>query len=363
MRRMFCGNSVLVVMFIICVFLCGAEEVKKVYKNVCLEEITNLANNSLAWRLVHLYGDKLTTKRKLSHDFMQQLRKESLSDKPFVEIYDNSFIEASWCHRNAQWATYVFIGDEIMNPEPNSKTLGQPKHVLLDIKGDVTNGITNGLYLITVPRFLKEDDTPKNFFYRTHWFVIQVVKECEIESPCFRIYAGFARHYRMIDYLTKWDIQYNIPDEHPLKIDHSVYAGVDMSMESLMRFMFKLSHMMEEINFSLKWNKMVNDIHKEIFFADKFRDMIEMYKLENKKNGVLERIEDFNYEEGIFDIPLLLDSAYKEYGSYHITTRKYYYKEEDCIKNSQIMRSAAYGKHNKPAKPLWFAEDYGFLDY
>jgi len=329
-------------------------------KNICLEEITKLANNSMAWRLVQLYGDKLTTKRKMTHEYMQELRKESVGDKEYLDVYDNSFIEASWCHRNAQWVTYLFVGEEIHHPLKLNE-INHPLRLLRDIAADITHNIFNGVYLCTIPRFLKEDDTPRNFFYRTHWFVIQVVHECEIESPCFRIYAGFARHYRMIDYLSPWQVQDHVPLSHPLKIDHSLYAGVDMTFDTLSEFLRKTSVMIDEINFTLTWGKMVNDLHKELFFADKFADMIEMYKLENKKKGAVEKIEDFNYEEGIFDIKLVKDRSLDEQGGYHLICRKYFYDEKNCAENALMMRNVAYGKHDQPAKPLKISEDYGVL--
>lgn len=183
------------------------------------------------------------------------------------------FLESSWCNRNAQWSTFVFTGYHIDRP------LLEMAHVA-EWKADLRHSIEhhlNTVYLVTVPRLYGTNDTPKTFFYNTHFFTLQLLFDSEEEGshPRFKIFAGFARHYRMIDYLQDWDINVKIEDNHRLRINRTTWAVESFGEHAMFEdFLPNLERMMDEINTHGAWTRTANDIHADLFYADKFKDMI-----------------------------------------------------------------------------------------
>lgn len=271
------------------------------------------------------------------------------------------------------------------------------------------------VYMVTVPRLYGTDDTPETFFYNTHYFTFQVIMPDSAEEEVrFKIFAGFARHYRMIDYLQEWDLNADIPATHRLKMNRTTYAVDSFSKETLESDFFpRLETMMNEIN-TFVWTRLANDIHADLFFADKFKDMInlqlqgrkkpkqeeatrftrtslkfksemdtpapppppklvEIEKMTDGNNIVLAVQNDTVPEpepvpsiltpdqvppEG-FHVPLHKPAV----GAYYLTIRKYHYTEEACAANADYVKRACYGpnpKNYKPALPFKMAvEQYG----
>jgi hypothetical protein len=87
-----------------------------------------------------------------------------------------------------------------------------------------------------------------------------------------RIYAGFARHYRMVDYLGEWNLNRDIPANHRLKMDRTNWAGIDIPLERFTgEFLDKAETFINEINEKMEWTRLANDLHAELWYADKFK--------------------------------------------------------------------------------------------
>eukprot|EP01129_Flabellula_baltica_P008581 TRINITY_DN341_c0_g2_i2.p1 TRINITY_DN341_c0_g2~~TRINITY_DN341_c0_g2_i2.p1 ORF type:complete len:230 (+),score=37.05 TRINITY_DN341_c0_g2_i2:1454-2143(+) len=138
--------------------------------NVCYDEILKTANHSYVWKILQRYGPQITPKRKYKRKEIQELIASTEEESDVFVYTDKAFEEASWCHQNAQWVTYLFVGERIQEP---LVTYTNVRDLFMDIKKDHDDGVFNSVYLCTVPRILKAPNAPKDFFYRTHWFVIQ----------------------------------------------------------------------------------------------------------------------------------------------------------------------------------------------
>lgn len=309
------------------------------------------------------------------------------------------FLESSWCNRNAQWTTFVFTGPSINRPLAEMTTVAQWRD---DLRQAIDQQ-KKTVYLVTVPRLYATEETPKTFFYNTHFFTLQLFFDSEEKgrNPRFKIYAGFARHYRMIDYLREFDINADIEDNHRLKINRTTWA-VDSFGEKEMfdDFLFNLEVMMDDINDNMAWTRKANDIHADLFYADKFKDMIflqsngllkprqekaKRYTLTSlAKQQLVEMKEPNNVEFGTisgdniipkeeevprleldkvppegFHVPLAVPSTKK----YVLTIRKYHYADQACETHANLIKRTCYPrdpKRWKPALPFKMStEDYG----
>lgn len=261
------------------------------------------------------------------------------------------------------------------------------------------------VYLVTVPRLYNADGAPPNFFYNTHYFVVQVIIPTDDSlPPRFKIFAGFARHYRMIDYLQEWPINADIPATHRLKLNRTTYAVESFSQDLLFEdFLPRLEIMMNDINAHFEWTRLANDIHADLFFADKFKTIIRLSQLGLKKPKLKQEIR-YKHKPLIFQsdavfIPdtgndmifstsnqttTAIESATEPenpfanfvppvdkfyvplqkptVGAYFLQIRKYQYTDPSCVKNTNYMRRTCYGpkpENYKPALPLKLAkEDY-----
>lgn len=178
--------------------------------------------------------------------------------------------------------TYLFVGNKIDRPEIEMQTVDEWKSDLEKTLESPDPLERSAVYMVTVPRLYKSSSAPDTFFYNTHYFVLQVIPGDQ-HSVKFKIFAGFARHYRMIDYLKEWDINSDIPSNHRLKMNRTTYAVEQFGMDRMFdHFLPRLGEMMDEIN-TLVWTRKANDIHAELFFADKFKDMIILQQRGGKK--------------------------------------------------------------------------------
>jgi hypothetical protein len=327
-----------------------------------------------------------------------------------LEEDDLEFLESSWCNRNAHWATFVFAGYKIDYPERQMALVSEWKEELKSIVAQRERVA----FMVTVPKLYASKETPDTFFYNTHFFVLQsIVPDNEEEPVRFKIFAGFARHYRMIDYLQEWDLNADIPATHRLKMNRTTYAVESFSQERLFEdFLPQLETMMNEVN-TFVWTRTANDIHADLFYADKFKDMIRLQLLGLKKpkqkqaarysmrlltyrpenlvetdlditdgnNIILTTTNDPSItdaetrsQEAVETKPsLTLEQVPKQgfyvpiakphTGQYHLIIRRYHYTNEGCTKNADIIRRSCYGpnrKSYKPALPFKMAtEDYG----
>lgn len=315
------------------------------------------------------------------------------------------FLESTWCNRNAQWTTFVFAGHGIESPLKEMTTVSEWKE---DVREAIEKRQKTS-WMVTVPRLYATEGTPETFFYNTHYFTLQmVVPEEEREEVRFKIFAGFARHYRMIDYLKEWDINKDIPSSHRLKMNRTTWAVESFTREKMEdEFLPKLDLFMSQIN-TLVWTKLANDIHADLFYADKFKDMIhllvnglirprqekatrfsfnllkappsklvEVLDMTDGNNIVLstkndttesEKEEKIEWREKMplnnippngFYVPLAVPS----HGQYILTIRKYQYTDEGCKKHAELIKRVCYGKEKslfKPALPIRFnPENYG----
>ena len=321
------------------------------------------------------------------------------------------FLESSWCNRNAHWSTYIFAGQKIEQPELEMATVAEWRD---DIEKVIENR-EKVVYMVTVPRLYNTDETPETFFYNTHYFTFQVIvpdsKEEQLaeEEVRFKIFAGFARHYRIIDYLQEWDLNADIPVTHRLKMTRTTYAVEHFSRERLESDFFpRLETMMNEIN-TFVWTRLANDIHADLFFADKFKDMINL-QLQGRTKPKQEQATRFTRNQLKFEpqesLPSTLvevnemtdgnnivlatqnatapqeDQAPKKLtldqvpphgfyvplhkpaaGAYYLTIRKYHYTDTACATNADYVKRACYGPNPakyKPALPFKMAqENYG----
>ena len=323
--------------------------------------------------------------------------------EPIIKEESLEFLESSWCNRNAQWSTYVFTGPKIDRPLQEMATAAEWRD---DLRSAI-EAKQKTVYLVTVPRLYGTDETPKTFFYNTHFFTLQLLFDSTEEGlvPRFKIFAGFARHYRMIDYLQDWDANAEIEDNHRLKINRTTWA-VDSFGEQAMfdDFLANLEVMMDDINDNMAWTRKANDIHADLFYADKFKDMIflqsnglkkprqekaKRYKfaslrsmappsdLAEMKDGSkiefgtttindvatpdseIPRLDLNKVPADGFYVPLAIPSTVK----YILTIRKYHYTDSACEANASKIKRTCYPrdqKHWKPALPFQMTpESYG----
>jgi predicted P-loop ATPase/GTPase len=153
-----------------------------------------------------------------------------------------------------------FVGDRITDPEETMYSAREWQQDLRTFLAKEAPKERRLMYLVTVPKLNNVPETSKYFFYNTHWFVVQVIvpEDYDVSKDIdyvdkmklhkFRIYAGFARHYRSIDYLHEWPQNANIPPNHRLKIARNNWAGVDISFDKFMdEFLEKSQQFMDEV--------------------------------------------------------------------------------------------------------------------
>lgn len=348
--------------------------------------------------MIHLRRENADHERRRSFPIIEP------TNNSFVEDDDLEFLEASWCNRNAHWVTFVFAGYGIDTPVKYMQLVDEWEE---DLKEAIANR-EKIAYMVTVPRLYPTEGTPSNFFYNTHFFVVQLVVPTEEILPVrLKIFAGFARHYRMIDYLQEWDINDGIDPTHRLKMNRTTYAVETFSQELLFgHFLPNLKLMMQELN-TFVWTRTANDIHADLFYADKFKDMINLSKrglvrptvkqeirfakkplvfLSENLNSASNSIENdealgkvSNYNESNsqsakptpeelmkseipadgFYVPLLKPKS----GAYYLAIRKYAYTDKSCAMNANLIRRSCYGPDSNrylPALPLkMHPEEYG----
>jgi len=162
-----------------------------------------------------------------------------------------------------------------------------------------------------------------------------------------------------------------------------------------------------QVNSKLVWTRLANDIHAELFYADKFKDMVILERralaaekasvslptpgkqrprgspesedqediaasvlegfhsdLHDQEDAIVRLLSQFPYIQTLTNSP---SEAYVPYwekwnvplvkpsdGDYELTIRRYHYTDQSCVSNSQRMITDVYGKATKPAKPLKF---------
>eukprot|EP01121_Diplochlamys_sp_Union-15-3_P001017 TRINITY_DN1086_c0_g1_i1.p1 TRINITY_DN1086_c0_g1~~TRINITY_DN1086_c0_g1_i1.p1 ORF type:complete len:239 (+),score=30.02 TRINITY_DN1086_c0_g1_i1:430-1146(+) len=219
--------------------------------------------------------------------------------------------------------------------------------------------------MVTVPSLVKTENSNPYFFYNTHWFVLQTIPQTDSKIPKYLIYAGFKAHYRVLDWLVEWDINKGVQEDHRLFISNRTFAGLLFEHSHLVNeFLPKCLQMMNEINQALSWNSVVNSLHAELFFADKFKDMIILEQRERKKTNLSQFDRQELKTQGGFSRQVLLKPRSKtDNEHYTFKIRKYHYKTEACRKNADFIKRDVYNKNRFiPAKPLKLEkEDYGQL--
>lgn len=232
-----------------------------------MQEITLTANNSDIWKVVSQYGGWIGVR-----SGAKKIPKAS-SKVSFLTEKDVDFLESSWCNRNGQWSTYSFVGPRILNPEKEMSLASQWRDDIQSVMSQPNYEDRKVVYLATVPSILRGEEAPNIFIYNTHWFTVQLIPDREVPSKgSVRIYAGFARHYRMVDYLGEWPINAEIPAEHRLKMNRTDWAGIDIPVERFTgEFLSKAEAFINEINDKMEWTALSNDLHAELWYADKFK--------------------------------------------------------------------------------------------
>jgi len=233
----------------------------KLFAQTPSQAVRTVANNNLIWKIAQRYGSFFGARKGL----WEQL---ATVDRDYLLDTDTEFLESSWCNRNANWVTFLFVGYAIHRPEKEYYTVKDWKQDISDLISSPSQDNKHPLFLVTVPRITRAPEAPSFFFYNTHWFVVQVIPPRAPETLSrFKIYSGFARHYRyghssstvvtlllkllidrVIDYLQEWEINSDIPDHHRLKMNRTLYAGEDIEYSVFLdTFLTKLEVFIDEV--------------------------------------------------------------------------------------------------------------------
>jgi hypothetical protein len=132
----------------------------------------------------------------------------------------------------------------------------------------------------------------------------------------------------------------------------------------------------------MAWTLKANDLHAELWYADKFKDMVILKRREEAKaaanktaaavpdgtpsgddtvvvvstgaeDTTAPRTDQVPYFER-WNTPLAVPSD----GSYKLVVRRFHYKSEDCTRNANVIMHDVYGKlHHSPATPLILDEE------